>query len=77
MGSEQPLQVRSLARIAAATAQPTGSVVVAGIITPGQGSAQERAHAHRVLGDGFLPLDGWRNEAHKGHGLEEGSPVLL
>ena len=77
MGGEQPFQVRSLARVTAATAGPTGSVVVAGIITPGQGGAQERAHAHRVLGDGLIPLNGWWDEASEGHGLEEGAPVLL
>ena len=77
MGGEQPIQVRSLARIASAAARPTNSVVVAGVIAPGQGCAQERAHAHRVLGAGFRPLGGWRDEAPKGHGLEEGAPILL
>ena len=77
MGGKQTLQVRSLAGITATAARPTNSVVVAGVIAPGQGCAQERAHAHRVLGDGFLPLGGGRDEAREGHGLEEGAPILL
>ena len=77
VGGEQTLQVCSLPRVTAATAQPTGSVVVTGFVAPGQGGAQERAHAHRVLGDGLIPLDGWWDEASEGHRLEEAAPVLL
>ena len=78
VGGEQTLQVRPLARVTAAAARPPGTVVVAGVIAPGQGGAQERAHAHRVLGDRVpLPLDGWRDEAREGHGFEQGAPVLL
>ena len=78
VGGEQTLQVRPLARVTAAAARPPGTVVVAGVIAPGQGGAQEDAHAHRVLWDRVpLPLDGRRDEAREGHGLEQGTPILL
>ncbi len=78
VGGEQTLQVRPLPRVTTAAARPPGTVVVAGIVAPGQGGAQERAHAHRVLWDRVpLPLDGWWDEASEGHRLEEGAPVLL